>query len=760
MPADYQRLSRLLDLSAGNRTITDVGSAATDFESDGGLILASDLDIRGGDIQSTTGALTVTTGSGNFILNPAGVITTSKAVHGVDGTAAAPAITFTSDTDTGLYRSGANTLDVSLGGTRRLGYSAGAFQFKEATVLSSTGTLTVNAFTLGGQITGAGNTITNVAITSITSFTASANLDIGAYNFRAATITADGLTAGRVLFAGTDGVLSDDSDFTFATDTLTVTKIGAFTAAGAIDFDNQNMTNVDIDTGDIASAVVINKSPTITLVGDVTANATAMTNLGNVTITTTIAADSVALGTDTTGDYVAGITGGTGITSSGSASGEGIAHSLSVDASQTQITAVGNLDAGSITSNFGSINNGSSAITTTGTVTTGPLVVGGDISTAAAQDWDLLDNNASALSFDTAGQAGILAIVTTNSSEKVTMSGGLDVTGTSTLATVDINAGAIDGVTIGTNSVVTDFRVGNIKIITNTISSTNSNGNIILDPHGSGIVNLNANVGIGTTSADGLLHLDNGTSSTHLVLEKDADTAAGFLFHEAGSQKASILYTANQHIVIKHEEANMDIIFNVNDGGSDTEVMRIDGDVARVGIGTASPSGKLQVEDSTTVSSIVKSSGAGASARIESQNDQGANSFGRIETFGSTASGSHLGVTKANRTYLYAGGSTSTGLTIGTESDDIITLAQNGTEAFRIDTSRNFGFSVTAFGSSAARVIGIGTGAAPTTSPADMIQLWAEDVASEMHVCMYELKVEALITLFWAMEKSGLLQED
>ena len=91
MPADYQRLSRLLDLSAGNRTITDVGSAATDFESDGGLILASDLDIRGGDIQSTTGALTVTTGSGNFILNPAGVITTSKAVHGVDGTAAAPA---------------------------------------------------------------------------------------------------------------------------------------------------------------------------------------------------------------------------------------------------------------------------------------------------------------------------------------------------------------------------------------------------------------------------------------------------------------------------------------------------------------------------------------------------------------------------------------------------------------------------------------------------------------------------------------------
>ena len=34
-------------------------------------------------------------------------------------------------------------------------------------------------------------------------------------------------------------------------DTLTATNIGAFTAAGAIDFDSQNMTNVDIDSGTI-----------------------------------------------------------------------------------------------------------------------------------------------------------------------------------------------------------------------------------------------------------------------------------------------------------------------------------------------------------------------------------------------------------------------------------------------------------------------------------------------------------------------------
>ena len=55
---------------------------------------------------------------------------------------------------------------------------------------------------------------------------------------------------------------------------------------------------------------------------------------------------TVALATDTSGNYVATITGGTGITSTGATSGEGIAHSLSVDASQTQITAIGTIATG------------------------------------------------------------------------------------------------------------------------------------------------------------------------------------------------------------------------------------------------------------------------------------------------------------------------------------------------------------------------------------------------------------------------------
>ena len=62
--------------------------------------------------------------------------------------------------------------------------------------------------------------------------------------------------------------------------------------------------------------------------------------------------------------------------------------------------------------------------------------------------------------------------------------------GTSAISTIDVDGGAIDGVTIGTNSAVTDLRVDNIKVDGNTISSTDTNGDITIDPNGTGDVNI------------------------------------------------------------------------------------------------------------------------------------------------------------------------------------------------------------------------------------------------------------------------------
>ncbi len=70
-------------------------------------------------------------------------------------------------------------------------------------------------------------------VDAITSLTVASNVDIGSYDLRAGTLTADGLTSGRVVFAGTNGVLSDDSDLSFSGATLSATNM---TSSGTVTF--------------------------------------------------------------------------------------------------------------------------------------------------------------------------------------------------------------------------------------------------------------------------------------------------------------------------------------------------------------------------------------------------------------------------------------------------------------------------------------------------------------------------------------------
>lgn len=102
-----------------------------------------------------------------------------------------------------------------------------------------------------------------------------------------------------------------------------------------------------------SGAVTLNKDPVITLSGDVNGTGT-MTNLGDVTITTTVQPNSVALGTDTTGDYVANIQGTANEVTVSPTSGEGTTVTIGLpdDVSITNnLTVGGNLNvAGTINS--------------------------------------------------------------------------------------------------------------------------------------------------------------------------------------------------------------------------------------------------------------------------------------------------------------------------------------------------------------------------------------------------------------------------
>ena len=117
--------------------------------------------------------------------------------------------------------------------------------------------------------------------------------------------------------------------------------------------------------------------------------------------------------------------------------------------------------------------------------------------------------------------------------------------------------------------------------------------------------------GIGETGTiDGILHLYNGTSDTDFVIEKNADTQARLVYHNAGSEAANTSLDASENLVIENDVPDQDIVFKINDGGIDIEMMRIDGDVRRIGILTSSPitdfhiagAGSLRLDDDNSSS--------------------------------------------------------------------------------------------------------------------------------------------------------------
>jgi hypothetical protein len=198
-------------------------------------------------------------------------------------------------------------------------------------------------------------------------------------------VVADGGTTTGTFAGPLTGAVTGNAST--ATALATARTIGgvSFDGTGNINLPGVNATGNQATSGNAATATALATGRTIGMTGDVVWTSASFDGSGNVTGTATIQANSVTMGTDTTGDYVATVTAGTGLTSTGATSGESIAHSLSVDASQTQITSVGALNAGSITSGFGAIDTGSSNITTTGTASA-TTFVGALTGTASGND--------------------------------------------------------------------------------------------------------------------------------------------------------------------------------------------------------------------------------------------------------------------------------------------------------------------------------------------------------------------------------------
>jgi len=179
----------------------------------------------------------------------------------------------------------------------------------------------------------------------------------------------------------------DHSQYVHNTSARTITGNHAFTGT-------PTFSGIDINGGDIASGTTINKSPVITLAGDLGGNVT-LTNLANGTLTATIQPNSVALTTDTTGNYMTNLTGNSQVAVSHTQS-EGSTAALSVvndSIGDTQLayntgqhlTTSSNVQFGTITAT--TLNTGQGAnylydmnqnVLTSSNVTFGDIIVDGD----------------------------------------------------------------------------------------------------------------------------------------------------------------------------------------------------------------------------------------------------------------------------------------------------------------------------------------------------------------------------------------------
>jgi hypothetical protein len=182
----------------------------------------------------------------------------------------------------------------------------------------------------------------------------------------------------------------DGTDFTVTAGDVTINEERIQDIAGAMVSTNSE-SGIAVTYDDTAGKLDFDVADfTITLAGDLTGSAT-ITNLGNVTLTATVAANSVALGTDTTGNYVEDVTAGAGLAKT-STIGEGQTVDLAVGAG-TGITVnaddVEIKNAANFTDNYvqrwddtnGQLIDSTFYSSDTGTLsyTTGDLIAGGDL---------------------------------------------------------------------------------------------------------------------------------------------------------------------------------------------------------------------------------------------------------------------------------------------------------------------------------------------------------------------------------------------
>ena len=497
---------------AGDLTGTVITAAQGNITSLGTLtaLTVDDVAVNGKAITmtgSTDDTATLTVGTHGAL-----------SIDTVDTAASSANIIVTADGTVDINSAGHITLDS--GADVRLEPASGSVVLLDGTISVDAGVVTGATSITSTAFVG---TLSTAAQGNVTSLGTLSALTVDDVAIDGKVITMTGSTSDTaVMTVGTNGTLS-----IVTTDDAAAAANIQITADGTVDIDSAGALTLD-------SGAAINLEPAagsvILLDGTISVDAGVVTGATSITSTA----------------FVGNLTGNV----TGNASGTALTVT---QAAQSAITSLGTLtilnvdnlrlDANAITSTN---SNGDISINPNGT---GNVVVGSDsliISAAEGEsstlmlrtdegdddgdDWTVVNATGNTLTFNSDISGSSVAQITltphaTVASSTTAIAGALTVAGVTTFSgavnmnsqattNVNIDSGAIDAVTIGTNSAVTDLRVDNLKLDGSTISSTDSNGNVIIAPNGSGNVVANTDtLSISATEGEAasiLLQTDEG----------------------------------------------------------------------------------------------------------------------------------------------------------------------------------------------------------------------------------------------------------
>jgi len=214
-------------------------------------------------------------------------------------------------------------------------------------------------------------------------------------------------------------------------------------------------------------------------------------------------------------------------------------------------------------------------------------------------------------------------------------------TGEVDISKVDIDSGTIDNTTIGgataaagtfTAIVGESAAIDNITIDANTISSTDSNGNITLDPNGTGVIDIPTDTKLQirdsaifiNSSTDGQLDIDADAELeiTAPIVDIDASTSVNISNDlKLDSDAAVVSLGADGEVTLTHEH-NVGVTLNVENSGTNsvTDILKLQAQSSgtpAVGIGTGIEFSTETAAGNLETGGVIESSASGLTPTSE-----------------------------------------------------------------------------------------------------------------------------------------------